>query len=154
LFSWQFTCEGDGTFFNLMQNLDVGMIGKVKNPGEPALTDTAHLRMTLHDRGGSTESTFYRGPLVPFELTRVTLGPYHSADHGRRATPEAGVGDISYAAAFEVGRLLAAADARLAQELMRWRRQAFKQSARASTLVSIDKRFELDLPPQLEEKLH
>lgn len=154
LYSWQFTCEGDGTFFNLMQKLDVGMIGKVKKEGEPALTDTAHMRLTTHDRGGSTEATFYRGPLVPFELTRDTLGPYHSADQCRRATPEAGVEDISYAAAFELGRLLAAADARLAQELMRWRRQAFKQSARASTLVSIDARFELDLPPLLEEKLH
>jgi hypothetical protein len=90
---------------------------------------------------------------VPFELTRDTLGPYHSADQCRRATPEAGVEDISYAAAFEVGRLLAAADARLAQELMRWRRQAYKQSARASNLVAIDKRFELELPPILEEKL-
>jgi hypothetical protein len=154
LYSWQFTCEGDGTFFNLMQNLDVAMIGKVKKEGEPALTDTAHLKMTLHDRGGATETTFYRGPLAPFELTRDTLGPYHSADQCRRAAPEAGVEDISYAAAFEVGRLLAAADARLAQELMRWRRQAFKQSARASTLLSVDARFKLNLPPPLEQKLH
>ena len=153
LHTWQFTCEGDGTFFNLMQKLDVGMMGKVRKQGQPALTDTSHMRMALHDRGGSTEAALYRGPLVPFDLTRDTLGPYHSADQCRRASPEAGVEDISYAAAFEVGRLLAAADARLAQELMRWRRQAYKQSVRASNLVAIDKRFQLDLPPLLEEKL-
>jgi hypothetical protein len=37
---------------------------------------------------------------------------------------------VSYAAAFEVGRLLAAADGRLAQELMRWRRGAYRSSTR------------------------
>src|SRR5262249_33329477 len=40
-----------------------------------------------------------------------------------------------YAAAFEVGRLLAAADPRLAQELMRWRREAYKQSSRADSVA-------------------
>jgi hypothetical protein len=154
LHSWPFTCEGDGTFFNLMQGLDVGMIGAVRKEGEPALTDTAHLRIALHDRGGSTEAALYRGPLVPFELTRDPLGPYHSADQCRRATPEAGVEDISYAAAFEGGRLLAAADGRLAQELMRWRREAFRQSARASDIVALETTLGLDLPAPVAEKVH
>ncbi len=137
LHSWQFVCEGNGTFFDLMQNLDVGMIGKVEVAGQPPLTDTSHLPIELHDRGGTEETSLYRGPLVPFILTRDTLGPYHSADQARRATPEAGVEDISYAAAFEVGRLLAAADARLAQELMRWRRQAYQQSARLDMIANV-----------------
>jgi hypothetical protein len=154
LYSWQFTCEGEGTFFNLMQKLDVGMIGKVKKEGEPALTDTGHLRIELQDRAGTQETALYRGPLAPFPLTRDTLGPYHSADQCRRATPEIGVEDVSYAAAFEVGRLLAAADARLAQELMRWRRDAFKQSARADIIIAIEKYFDLELPDLLVEKLH
>jgi hypothetical protein len=137
LHSWQFVCEGNGTFFDLMQNLDDGMIGKVAAAGQPALTDTSHLRLELDDRGGSKEVALYRGPFVPFVLTRDPLGPYHSADQARRATPETGVEDISYAAAFEVGRLLAAADARLAQELMRWRRQAYRQSARLDMIANV-----------------
>ena len=137
LHSWQFVCEGNGTFFDLMQNLDVGMIGKVESDGQPALTDTSHMPIALQDRGGTEETALYRGPLVPFVLTRDPLGPYHSADQARRATPEAGVEDISYAAAFEVGRLLAAADARLAQELMRWRRQAYRQSARLDMIANV-----------------
>ncbi len=137
LHSWQFVCQGTGTFFDLMQNLDVGMIGKVEVAGEPPMTDTCHLPVELQDRGGTQELALYRGPLVPFVLTRDPLGPYHSADQARRATPEAGVEDISYAAAFEVGRLLAAADARLAQELMRWRRQAYQQSARLDMIANV-----------------
>jgi hypothetical protein len=154
LHSWPFTCEGDGTFFNLMQGLDVGMLGKVQREGEPAVTDTGHLQLALHDRGGTTEPALYRGPLVPFELTRDPLGPYHSADQCRRASPEAGVEDISYAAAFEAGRLLAAADGRLAQELMRWRREAYRQSARGSNLNALAAQLNLDLPVPVAERVH
>jgi hypothetical protein len=86
-------------------------------------------------------------------LTRDPLGPYHSADQCRRATPETGAEDVSYAAAFEVGRQLAAADARLAQELMRWRRESYRQAARADMIVQIQKAIPLELPPVLADKL-
>ena len=154
LHSWQFTSSGPGTFFTLMQGLDVGMIGKVKKEGEPALTDTAHMRLDLQDRGGEKETVWYRGPLVPFELTRDPLGPYHSADQARRATPETGAEDVSYAAAFEVGRLLAASDARLAQELLRWRREAYKQSGRLDNVADVKSAFQLDLPIVVAEQAH
>ena len=68
-------------------------------------------------------------------LTRDPLGPYHSADQARRVVVETGAENISYACAFETGRLLAAADARLAQELMRWRRTAFRASARDTSIT-------------------
>jgi hypothetical protein len=153
LYSWQFTCEGDGTFLNLMQNLDVGMIGKTRVPNQPALTDTGHIAIELDDRAGTKEQALYRGPLVPIQLTRDTLGPYHCADQCRRATPEAGVEDVSYAAAFEIGRLLAASDARLAQELMRWRRESYKQAARLDVLNAIQQEIAVQLPGTIEEKL-
>lgn len=151
LHSWQFMCEGDGTFFNLMQKLDVGMIGKVMKAGQPDVADTGHLKIELDDRAGTREGALYRGPLVPFQLTRDPLGPYHSADQARRATPETGVEDVSYAAAFEVGRLLAAADARLAQELMRWRRESYRQAARAHTFSAVEKVIQLDAPLLVSE---
>ena len=134
LHSWQFQTLGSGTFRELMQDLDVGMIGKVEDPGHPPVTDTFHLQVDLQDRAGVPENVLFRGPLVPFELTRDPLGPYHSADQARRVTPETGAEDVSYACAFEVGRLLASADPRLGQELMRWRREAYKQSSRADSV--------------------
>jgi hypothetical protein len=69
-------------------------------------------------------------------------------------TPETGAEDISYAAAFELGRLLGARDARFAQALMRWRREMYQQSARADTLAPFAKRLTLGLPPTLAETLH
>ncbi len=133
--SWKFECIGPGSFRDLMQALNVAMIGTVANPGHPPLTDTCHLAMDLQDRAGVPESVFYRGPCVPFQLTRDPLGPYHSADQCVRATPETGAKDISYAAAFEVGRLIAAADKSLASALMQWRRDAYTQSSRGDTVA-------------------
>ena len=136
LYSWQFECTGTGTFRELAQNLNVSMIGSTA-AGQPAVTDTGHIAIHVGDRSGAQETAWYRGPLVPLQLTRDPLGPYHSADQARIATPETGGEDVSYAAAFEVGRLLAAADARLAQELMRWRRGAFSASAFSNSLAVI-----------------
>ncbi|WP_217591180.1 hypothetical protein [Burkholderia sp. GbtcB21] len=128
LTTWVFECEGSASFRALMQALDVGMIGK-PHDGGPEILDTGHLRVESINRLGAPETVFYRGPLVGTPLTRDTNGPYHSADQARRVAPDVGAEDVSYACAFEVGRLLAAADARLAQELMRWRRGAYLRSA-------------------------
>jgi hypothetical protein len=146
LYSWRFECEGTGTFRALMQRLDVGMIGKVASVGAPALTDTAHLKLNLQNRAGVPEQVLYRGPLVPFPLTRDTLGPYHCADQARRVAPDAGGEDVSYAAAFEVGRLLAAADSRLGQELMRWRRGAYRRSVAKDAIKDLVTKFGMVLP--------
>ena len=155
LHTWQFTCTGPGPFKRLMQSLNVGMIGAVQTAGQPALTDTGHLRLSIQDRAGVTEVGWYRGPLVPWQLTRDPLGPYHSADQCRRATVETGAEDVSYAAAFEVGRQLAAADGQLARELMRWRTESYRQANRADNIkLKIAPALALDLPPTLAEQLH
>jgi len=137
LYSWQFECTGTGTFYELAQNLNVAMVGATVDQGHPPVTDTGHIALQVGDRSGSTESAWYRGPLSPLQLTRDALGPYHSADQARIATPETGAEDVSYAAAFEAGRLLAAADARLAQDLMRWRRNSYSASAFSDSLKAI-----------------
>jgi hypothetical protein len=134
LHSWTFTCDGDGTFRQLMQQLDVGMIGDVAPESKLAVTDTGHIEIDVIDRLGAPEPSWYRGPLVSQPLTRDPLGPYHSADQARRVVAETGAENVSYASAFEVGRLLAAADGRLAQELMRWRRGAFRSSSRQTNI--------------------
>lgn len=138
LHSWAFTCEGNGTFRELMQHLNVGMIGQVASDSRVQVADTGHIAVDVTNRVGAPERAWYRGPLVPAPLTRDPSGPYHSADQARRIAADTGAEDVSYACAFEVGRLLAAADARLGQELMRWRRGAYTQSATTavSSLVS------------------
>ena len=135
LHSWTFTCEGDGTFRQLLQGLDVGMMGDTDPASKLTVADTGHIQVGVTDRLGAPEQSWYRGPLVSQPLTRDPLGPYHSADQARRVVADTGAENISYACAFETGRLLAAADGRLAQELMRWRRTAFRASARTTSIT-------------------
>jgi hypothetical protein len=145
--SWRFTSDapdpGGGSFKELAQRLDYGLIGK----DQPGMADTGHLPMELHDRAGQGQTAWYRGPLTPHAVARDQLGPYHSADQARRVSPETGAEDISYAAAFELGRLLAAADARLAQEIMAWRRHAYEQSARETLTANVEAVTPTPTPP-------
>jgi hypothetical protein len=136
LYSWEFTCEGDASFEQLMQGLDPGMFG-AGGSGQPVVSDSGHIAVQLTDRAGQRQTAWYRGPLAPYPLSRDDQGPYHSADQARRATPDTGVEDISYSAAFDLGRLLAVADGRLAQELMRWRRQGFAASTYAGVVRKV-----------------
>ena len=143
LHSWTFECTGVGTFRDYMQRVNVSTMGTVEEQGHPPVIDTGHIPVTVMDRAGVQEDVWYRGPMVPMPLTRDPL-TYHSADQCRRVTPETGAEDISYAAAFECGRLLAAADPRLAQELMRWRREPYRQSVRTDSLLAIQAAIPLD----------
>lgn len=143
LHSWQFECTGVGTFRDYVQRINVSTMGTVEDEGHPPVIDTGHIPITVLDRSGVEENVWYRGPFVPMPLTRDPL-TYHSADQCRRVTPETGAEDISYAAAFECGRLMAAADPRLAQELMRWRREPYRQSVRTDSLLAIQSAIPLD----------
>lgn len=144
LHRWSFAVTVGGTFRERMRALDVGLMGDVR--GESTVTDTGHLPVVLRDRAGEAQQAWYRGPLVPFELTRDSAGPYHSADQCRRVSPETGLEDLSYASAFEVGRLLAISDARLAQELMRWRRTSYTANVQKTGLADLSQVLMLSEP--------
>lgn len=140
---WSFECEGAGDFQSLMQNLDVGLLGTVVapagEPGEqpvppPQVTDTGHTVIEHLTRRGEPATAWYRGPLTPREVHRRAAGaPYHAADQARRLA-EDGREDLSEAAAFEIGRLLALAEPRFVAEVQAWRRTGFTVR-RASKLL-------------------
>jgi hypothetical protein len=137
LHSWTFTAAparpGGGTFRELAEALNTGLLGL----GTPGVAGTGHRSLILHDRTGADHTVAYRGPLVARPAARDTVGPYHGADQARRVMPDTGADDISYSAAFELGRLLGAADGRLAQELMGWRREAYHAAARQSVAGTV-----------------
>ncbi|HSH76686.1 MAG TPA: hypothetical protein VLA09_13445 [Longimicrobiales bacterium] len=141
LSSWTFECTGTGTFRSLCLDLDVGMIGD--HAPDVRLADTGHVALQLRDRDGGDQIAWYRGPLAPYPVTRDPEGPYHSADQCRRVSPETGMEDVSFSAAFEVGRLLATSDGRLAQELMRWRRTAYRAARRSLSRRGLATGFDL-----------
>ena len=75
---------------------------------------------------GEQAVSWYRGPLTPVLTERFySEAPYLTADEAKVYDPATGMFDISYAAAWQMGRLLALADANFATALMNWRRKGY-----------------------------
>lgn len=98
LTSWRFTCVGDGSFEQLMRNLDVGLLGTKAEGGykrplaqcvpavtgdDPGaapvtklpleITETGHIGVPHLTRTGVREDSWYRGPFSPHQLLRNPL---------------------------------------------------------------------------------
>jgi hypothetical protein len=138
LAQWSFECREGGDFESIMQALPnnggVAMLGMppslAQAPGGTgaavwrAALDTGHVPLPHLTREGEQTLAWYRGPLTPVGVRRETVGPYHTADQARRLDPATGLENLGYAAAFEIGRLMALGDPRFALDLLQWRRRA------------------------------
>jgi hypothetical protein len=167
---WSFTCTGAGSFETLMQGLDVGLLGtlpadptakpkpdcappvkgdappptKPARP-DPEVTETGHVGLPHLTRRGDSLRAWYRGPLTLHVTERDQpnsqghLSLAHTSDQLRRVVPD-GREDLSYAAAFEIGRLLALSQVSVVAALMRWRREQFgAQRAREIAEAALSK---------------
>lgn len=154
--SWSFTSVGDNSHF---EQLLLGLAPKI--PGAtpdhsiglpfpdagaapPAQTAAARkaLRMGYtalghHTRDGGQTVSWYRGPLLPgpvaTDLLPLSLA---SSDAATRYDPGSGMFDLSYAGAWQIGRLLAIQDKRFSALLCNWRHGNLKDAvARMEALV-------------------
>ena len=134
---WSFTTNEGATFETLMQCLDIGLLGTVpahdaNGPGAPApeVAETGHLELGHRSRRGDPLKAWYRGPCVPFPTRRdsATAGGLlpvaHASDQLRLVVPD-GREDLSLAAAFEIGRLLAVSQLSVVSALLRFRNEQF-----------------------------
>jgi len=176
---WSFTCNGAGSFGSYMQGLDVGLLGTAppdpkgrklppcteppggdKPPGSPPtrlppeLVETGHVGLPYVTRGGDAQRAWYRGALTPHVIDRDQpdgtghLRFAHVSDQLRRVVPD-GREDLAYAAAFEIGRLLALSQPAVIDALMRWRRDRFSVE-RAARLTDQVRAGMLGLLPNVE----
>jgi hypothetical protein len=115
---WEFTCTAeDRDFRAYLTGVDIGLLGEGSaDPPEDARpldsVETGHLPLEHVDRSGRRRRSWYRGPFTPTRISRGVAAPLHHADQARVLVPGPdGVSeDLGYAAAFELGRLLAMAD--------------------------------------------
>jgi hypothetical protein len=142
---WSFTTTDGASFEELMLGLDVGLLGTLPPDPEvpagappppprpqppPEVTETGHVGLGHLTRRGDRTQTWYRGPLSPHVAERDpkredgSLPMAHASDHLRRVTPD-GREDLSYAAAFEIGRLLALSQPSVVAAQMRWRAEQY-----------------------------
>jgi hypothetical protein len=154
---WSFTCDQGGDFESLVRELDDGMLGTLPTapappttPGTPpeppatrpgpVVTDTGHVEVAAVNRRGDSAKGWYRGPFSSRQILRAepddtgALPLLHTADQGRRVGPD-GLEDLSLAAAFEIGRLLAVAQPSVVAALLGWRQDGYNQ-ARVRTVLS------------------
>jgi hypothetical protein len=102
----------------LAYNGAVRMIGD-RARGEDVADGLGRIAVDHRERSGEPGTSRYRGPLSPVPLLRspkIMLGVDAGRSYGESEL------DVSYAAAFELGRLLAMADRRVLHELMQFRR--------------------------------
>ena len=107
----------------------------------PLVTPTGHVQIDHLSREGEPSPAWFRGPLAPAAVPRAEPPApgqppplAHHADQLRRVTPD-GQEDLGYAAAFEVGRLLALSQPGVAAALARWRAEAYG-AARVQQVVA------------------
>jgi hypothetical protein len=103
----------------------------------PLVTATGHVETAHETRRGDVAAAWFRGPMVPTPVDRPGAradGRYplaHHADQLRRVSPD-GREELSYAAAFEIGRLLALSRPSVVAALNQWRRQRFAAATTAA----------------------
>ncbi|MDX6612706.1 MAG: hypothetical protein QOD75_1892 [Blastocatellia bacterium] len=151
LASWFFTCASNGLDFrDLMQALKIGTLqlpadASPPNISPPALPnipassstspaqDAASLVQNAWEQGfvplnyttlqGEQSMGWCRGPFLPSPLQRVEREPFGSADEAKIYDPNTGLFDMSYAVAWQIGRLLALADKEFSVTLLRWQQE-------------------------------
>jgi hypothetical protein len=130
--SWSFTDNGTaGRFEQLVDDLDKGPLAGPAPEAAPATgpeQDAAdalamgYTPLTHTTRQGEQAVSWYRGPLVPLPVQPETTTTWPASDAALRFDPGRGMLDVSYAAAWQLGRLLILASTDVAQALFDWRR--------------------------------
>jgi hypothetical protein len=134
--SWSFACaDEDKSFKGLLENLN-------RNPATPRLPESEdptaerYLRMGCmllpHSmRQGQKTASWYHGPLATGENTTEVTLPAKAADELVRYNGSTGLFDVSYAAAWELGRLLALQSKQFSIDLYNWKRANAQQIKQA-----------------------
>ena len=125
LASWAFSSTPSPfTFDERMGNLDAGVLKVERQTQDPHLATIVSSGFTLlhHQmRQGSKTASLYRGPLVPCDVPPSVDLPISCGDEAVRLYAQWGLMDVSYAAAWQLGRLLALGNREFAAMLYQWK---------------------------------
>ncbi|MGH9939740.1 MAG: hypothetical protein ACREAM_26160, partial [Blastocatellia bacterium] len=123
--SWSFACaDANQSLEGLLLRLNRGVLRLPKNNSTEAERRLAlgYVPLTHRFRQGAKTVSWYHGPLIPGENTVEASLPARSADELVRYDTANGLFDVSYAAAWELGRLLALQSKPFSVGLYNWKR--------------------------------
>jgi hypothetical protein len=157
LANWRFACvREDQTFAHLARALtDQGHPFRLPDSGEPAAD--AFLRQgyvpVRHNlRQGGRTISWYRGPFVTGPAPAPVPSALRTPDQLLRFYTDAGMFDTGYAAAWQLGRLIALQHTAAATALYGWKRRRAQEIKRPdpSGLPLIVPHIDTDLPPSVQ----
>lgn len=136
LYQWTYSCiTEENTFTGLLthlnsQNTDISTLQiPFNNSGGAGDTDVANaLSMGFaafnhSTRMGDTLVSWYHGPFAPFDIPTIDSNfDTTAADQLTQYNPKTGMFDISYSAAWQLGKLLALQNKSFATALYNWKR--------------------------------
>ncbi len=126
--NWSFSCtEPEQSFMGLLKNLDKDTLKlpTQDNPQADQYLTKGYLPLPHYLRQGGKTFSWYHSPLIPGENpTNLSLSQLsvRSADQLISYNANTGLFDISYAAAWQLGQLLALQDKQFATSLFNWKR--------------------------------
>jgi hypothetical protein len=117
------------TFRQLVHALDVGTLRlPARNGAAENLLGAGFLPLPHQFRDGQQLVSWYHGPLTPAADPEVVVGPpVRAADALLRYHTSTGLLDVSYAAAWELGRLLGLSSKAFSVALYNWKRTVSQQ---------------------------
>ncbi len=132
LTSWEFYCEAPKEEFetvtkNLVkkhQLLRLNINKKIENETIKMAFEGGFIPLKYEMQQGEQTTAFYRSPLVPMIIENQNLEANFSAESAMIYDKNSGIFDVSYAIAWQTGRLLALSNSYFSQNLLKWKRTA------------------------------
>lgn len=130
--NWSFTCINlDKTFSGILQNLNTDPAVfqiKVNEKGQGSESvnnalNMGYIPMNHNTRQGDKTVSWYRGPLTPYLANREINFPITNSDSIIYYDKNTGMFDVSYACAFQLGRLLALQNESFSTAMFKWRHE-------------------------------
>ncbi len=125
LANWNFIDSGNASFSQLVNGLEIKSI-QIQRGAEAAelapYFDSGYVPLEHLTRTGANTISWYHGPLVPklFPATSKCVS-FGSADAALRYDKTTGFFDISFAAAWQLGRILALQNQEFSKAILNWR---------------------------------
>ena len=136
--SWSFTSIKEANSFkDILSKLSLGKglnltMSKEASTDEEKMVQNAvkmgYSALQHRTRLGEKTYSWYRSPLTPMILQNESAHFYPCADAAVRYDPATGLFDVSYAAAWQLGRLLSLQNQSFAAAVYKWRRESFKNA--------------------------
>ena len=146
LASWRFACIDESqTFAHMVRQLaqDAGPFRLSQSPTSPAeaFLEQGFIPARHMLRQGGRTIAWYRGPFATGPVADEVELPVHTSDSLLRYYEDVGMFDVGYAAAWELGRLLALQSSAFSTALYEWKRrrdQSFMGEAQQAHPLTID----------------